>query len=415
MTNIVTIIWYYFFVFLFWLRSKLQLIEEMIRIIQKKCIAMLLAGGEGKRLAPLTKKLAKPAVPFGGQYRIIDFPISNCVNSGIDTIGVLTQYKAESLHSHISDGGYCSKNKETEIALLAADRQVNGLYTGTADAIYKNLDYIQQQNPEHVLLLSGDHIYQMDYNAMIKFHEECGSEATIAVKRVPWKDAHQFGIMNVDDTYKVTNFLEKPAKPESNLASMGIYLFRWSFLKRYLLLDAQNELSSHDFGKDIIPQMLASDSDLYAYPFQGYWRDVGTVESLWEAHMEVLDGDIVLDVEQWPMYSNERLQPLTTNLYPAAEFHKSMIHPNSVIEGNVTRSVVFNGVHIGDGCEIQESVIMPDVIIGSNVQIYKAIIGEGSVIEDGAVIGQQDGDITVIGTGEFISAKPSKASEIISV
>jgi glucose-1-phosphate adenylyltransferase len=266
-----------------------------------------------------------------------------------------------------------------------------------------------------VLLLSGDHIYQMDYNAMIKFHEECGAEATIAVKRVPWKDAHQFGIMNVDDSYKVTNFLEKPAKPESNLASMGIYLFKWSFLQRYLLQDAENESSSHDFGKDIIPQMLASDAELYAYPFQGYWRDVGTVESLWEAHMEVLDGEIVLDVEQWPMYTNERLHPMSTNLYPAAQFLKSVIHPNSVIEGNVTRSVVFSGVHIGHGCEISESVIMPGVIIGRNVQIYKAIIGEGSVIEDGAVIGHQSGSVTVLGTGEFISAAPSTVSEIISV
>lgn len=387
----------------------------MFRVTQKKCVAMLLAGGEGKRLAPLTQELAKPAVPFGGQYRIIDFPLSNCINSGINTIGVLTQYKAESLHSHIHDGGYWSKNKEIEIGLLEANCQGNGLYTGTADAIYKNMAYLQRQNPEHVLLLSGDHVYQMDYNEMIKFHEESGAEATISVKRVPWKDAHQFGIMNVDDSYKVTDFLEKPSNPKSNLASMGIYLFRWSFLQRYLLQDAENESSTHDFGKDIIPQMLAADSNVYAYPFQGYWRDVGTVESLWEAHMEVLDGEIVLDAEQWPMYTNERLKPLTENLYPVAEFDNSVIHPHSVIEGELKRSIVFSGVHIGDGCEIHESIIMPDVIIGSDVHIYKAIIGEGSIIEDGAVIGKPNGEITVIGIGEFVSAKPSTVSDIIAV
>lgn len=386
----------------------------MIRITQKKCIAMILAGGEGKRLAPLTQKLAKPAVPFGGQYRIIDFPLSNCLNSGIDTIGVLTQYKAETLHKHIKDGGLWLNDKETEITLLDASRHAtNGLYTGTADAIYKNLEYIQRHNPEHVLLLSGDHIYKMDYNAMIQFHEESGAEATISVKQVPWKDAHQFGIMNVDDSYKVTNFLEKPSKPESNLASMGIYIFRWSFLKRYLLQDAENELSSHDFGKDLIPQMLAAGSNVYAYPFQGYWRDVGTVESLWEAHMEVLGGEIVLDDGQWPMYTNKRLQPSTMNLYPTAESHKSMIHPDSIIEGELVRSVVFNGVHIGPGCEIRESIIMPDVKIGSNVQIYKAIIGEGSVIEDGAVIGKPNGEITAIGKDEFISSDSSAVLDII--
>ncbi|MCF2940059.1 glucose-1-phosphate adenylyltransferase [Paenibacillus alkaliterrae] len=377
-------------------------------------MAMLLAGGEGKRLAPLTLKLAKPAVPFGGQYRIIDFPLSNCVNSGINTIGVLTQYKAESLHSHINDGGFWSKNKDTDIGLLEANELGCGLYTGTADAIYKNMAYIQQQNPEHVLILSGDHVYQMDYNAMLKFHEESGAEATISVKRVPWKDAHQFGIMNVDDSFKVTDFLEKPSNPESNLASMGIYMFRWSFLKRYLLLDAANESSSHDFGKDVIPRMLAADCHVYAYPFQGYWRDVGTVESLWEAHMEVLDGDIVFDAEKWPMYTNERLRPLSANLCPAAEFGHSLIHPDSEIEGSLTRSFVFSGVHIGEGSEIHESIIMPDVKIGNHVTIYRAIIGEGSVIEDGAVIGQLNGEITVIGIGDFVTAISSDVSEIMT-
>ncbi|WP_224722872.1 glucose-1-phosphate adenylyltransferase [Paenibacillus vietnamensis] len=380
---------------------------------QKKCVAMLLAGGEGKRLAPLTQKLAKPAVPFGGQYRIIDFPLSNCVNSGIQTIGVLTQYKAESLHSHINDGRFWTGDKDTEISLLEADEFGGGLYTGTADAIYKNLEYIEEQNPEHVLILSGDHVYQMDYNAMLKFHEESGAEATISVKRVPWKDAHQFGIMNVDKSYKITDFVEKPENPESNLASMGIYMFRWSYLRRYLLADAVNAKSSHDFGKDVIPKMLADKTSVYAYPFQGYWRDVGTIESLWEAHMEVLDGEISLNAKHWPMYSSDKLKAEADAVTQVTEFDDTLIHPGSMVEGMVSRSVIFGGVHIGEGCEIHESIIMPNVKIGNDVTIYRAIIGEGSVIEDGAVVGRPNGEISVIAIEDYVPAGTSSESEII--
>jgi len=373
----------------------------------KKCIAMLLAGGEGKRLAPLTQKLAKPAVPFGGNYRIIDFPLSNCVNSGIRTVGVLTQYKAESLHSHIGDGSHWTRTEDAEVALLPADRKPGGLYLGTADAIYKNIDYIDRHEPEHVLILSGDHIYQMDYSAMLEYHERSGAKATIAVKRVPWKDAHRFGIMNADDSYKVTDFIEKPSKPESNLASMGIYMFEWAFLKAYLMADAANEASTHDFGKDLIPVMLGEKADMIAYPFEGYWRDVGTIESLWEAHMDVLDGEMPLEREEWPMFTNERLSRFTSYLYPLADIQQSLMHPKSAIEGDLERSVIFSGVHIGRGSEVRESIIMPNVKIGRNVQIYKAIIGEGTIIEDGAVIGSPDKEVTIVGADELVFARSS--------
>jgi glucose-1-phosphate adenylyltransferase len=374
---------------------------------QANCIAMLLAGGEGKRLAPLTHKLAKPAVPFGGHYRIIDFPLSNCVNSGIHNIGVLTQYKAESLHSHIGDGRHWTKEDTSGIELLPADLQPGGSYLGTADAIYKNIAYIEKHNPEHVLILSGDHIYQMDYEAMLKNHQESGAEATIAVKSVPWKDAHRFGILNTDSSLKVTDFIEKPAKPESNLASMGIYLFKWSFLKRYLIKDADNLVSNHDFGKDLIPQMLINKANVFAYAFEGYWRDVGTVESLWEAHMDVLDGEIGLDVAEWPMFTNERENRSTSFLHPLADIQQSLVNPHSAVEGDLERSVVFSGVHIGRGSEIKESILMPNVKIGQNVQIYKAILGEGTIVEDGAVIGHPDGEVTVIGADELVFARSS--------
>jgi glucose-1-phosphate adenylyltransferase len=329
------------------------------------------------------------------------------VNSGIHNIGVLTQYKAESLHSHIGDGCHWTKEDTSGIELLPADLQPGGSYLGTADAIYKNIAYIEKHNPEHVLILSGDHIYQMDYEAMLKNHQESGAEATIAVKSVPWKDAHRFGILNTDSSLKVTDFIEKPAKPESNLASMGIYLFKWSFLKRYLIKDADNIVSNHDFGKDLIPQMLINKANVFAYAFEGYWRDVGTVDSLWEAHMDVLDGEISLDVDQWPMFTNERLQRSTSYLSPLADIHQSLINPYSAIEGDLERSVVFSGVHIGRGSEIKESILMPNVKIGQNVQIYKAILGEGTIVEDGAVIGHPDGEVTVIGADELVFARSS--------
>jgi len=381
------------------------------------CLAMLLAGGEGRRLGPLTAKLAKPAVPFGGHSRIIDYTLSNCVHSHIETIGVLTQYQAESLHKHIGDGRAWSskkKGKKTEIALLPSSRVGQRGYAGTADAIYQNIDYIDRQNPEHVLILSGDHIYKMDYGMLLEEHTMSGASATIAVKRVPWKEASRFGIMDTDNTGRIVDFAEKPAKPESNLASMGIYMFRWADLRRMLLEDAANEASSHDFGKDLIPSMLDAGMHLQAHSYEGYWRDVGTIDSLWEAHMDLIDDQIQagaasagkFDPEAWPILSKEKLYKLSTYVSPDIELNKSIIHPGSSIQGDVDRSVVFGDVAIGEGSDVRESVIMPGARIGRNVWLYRTIIGEGAVIEDGAVIGSMNGEVTVIVADERVSVHP---------
>jgi len=378
----------------------------------RSCIAMLLAGGEGKRLAPLTHKLAKPAVPFGGRYRIIDFPLSNCVNSGITTIGVLTQYRAESLHSHIEDGRHwpAAEGCSSEIFLLPGGMAPGTGYTGTADAICKNIAEVDSRSPEHVLILSGDHIYHMDYRPMLDAHIQSGADATIAVKRVPWREASRFGILSADADHRIRSFAEKPEKPESNLASMGIYLFRWSCLRELLLLDASNRTSTHDFGKDLIPHMIRTDSPVYAFPFDGYWRDVGTVESLWEAHMDALAGELTLHSDAWPMFTND-LEPLVqTYTHPMAVVRDSAIHPYTVVEGEVDRSVLFSGVHIGRGSDIRESIIMPGAKIGRNATIVRAIIGEGAIVEDGAVIGREGGDITALGADELVHARSAGAS-----
>ncbi|GGD93275.1 glucose-1-phosphate adenylyltransferase [Paenibacillus nasutitermitis] len=379
----------------------------------KSCLAMLLAGGEGRRLGPLTAKLAKPAVPFGGHSRIIDYTLSNCVHSRIETIGVLTQYQADSLHKHIGDGRTWSAKKtakRTEIALLPSSRVSERGYAGTADAIYQNLDYIDRQNPEHVLILSGDHIYKMDYGTLLEEHRASGASATIAVKRVPWKEASRFGIMNTDETGRIVDFAEKPAEPQSNLASMGIYMFRWSDLRSMLLKDAANEASSHDFGKDLIPDMLKGGIHLQAHSYEGYWRDVGTIDSLWEAHMDLIDDQIqalgTYDPEAWPILSKEKLYKPSIPAIADIEVHNSIIHPGSSIEGDVGRSVVFGDVTIGQNSDVRESVIMPGARIGCNVWLYRAIIGEGAVIEDGAVIGSMNGEVTVIVADERVSVHP---------
>ncbi|NUU62739.1 glucose-1-phosphate adenylyltransferase [Paenibacillus agri] len=378
---------------------------------KKECIAMLLAGGEGRRLAPLTSSMAKPAVPFGGQYRIIDFPLSNCVNSNIDTVGVLTQYEAESLHSHIGEGepwGLHTKNGKG-VTLLPSGTEGRDLYSGTADAIYKNIDFIDNQNPENVLILSGDHIYHMDYQKMLEYHIGKDAKATISVMEVPWEEASRFGVMNVNEALKISEFAEKPKVPQSNLASMGIYLFRWDYLKEHLLRDAANTDSSHDFGKDVIPSMLSTNDDLFAYRFQGYWRDVGTVDSLWEAHMDLLttDNGWKLENEVWPMYSRARRTKLSV--------HKSrsqmsgadcLVNDYCTLEGSLQRSVVFGGVEIGKMSVIKQSVVMPGARIGRGVHIENAIIGEGAVIKDGAIIKGSTDNIVVVGPHEIVAAKP---------
>ncbi|ADM70347.1 Glucose-1-phosphate adenylyltransferase [Paenibacillus polymyxa E681] len=380
-------------------------------MFNKECIAMLLAGGEGRRLAPLTSTIAKPAVPFGGHYRIIDFPLSNCVNSDIDTVGVLTQYEAESLHEHIGDGTPwgLTKTDDKGITLLPSYNTGNTEYLGTADAIHKNIEYIDSQNPEHVLILSGDHIYYMNYREMLNHHKEKGAAATISVMEVPWDEAHRFGVMSADEDLRVTEFAEKPEKPESNLASMGIYLFKWDYLRNYLLEDAQDAQSSHDFGKDIIPKMLADQESLYVYEFQGYWKDVGTVKSLWDSHMDLLHEDCAIDLQRkdWPMYTRERRTRLSAQKVPNRQTQPlgSLLHDSCQVEGRIERSVVFSGVEVGKGSTIKESIVMPDTRIGRNVHIEHAIIGEGAVIRDGAVIKGNPGEIMVIGPNETVFGK----------
>ncbi|URJ58191.1 glucose-1-phosphate adenylyltransferase [Paenibacillus polymyxa] len=380
-------------------------------MFNKECIAMLLAGGEGRRLAPLTSTIAKPAVPFGGHYRIIDFPLSNCVNSDIDTVGVLTQYEAESLHEHIGDGTPwgLTKTDDKGITLLPSYNTGNAEYLGTADAIHKNIEYIDSQNPEHVLILSGDHIYYMNYREMLNHHKEKGAAATISVMEVPWDEAHRFGVMSADEDLRVTEFAEKPEKPESNLASMGIYLFKWDYLRNYLLEDAQDAQSSHDFGKDIIPKMLADQESLYVYEFQGYWKDVGTVKSLWDSHMDLLHEDCAIDLQRkdWPMYTRERRTRLSAQKVPNRQTQPlgSLLHDSCQVEGRIERSVVFSGVEVGKGSTIKESIVMPDTRIGRNVHIEHAIIGEGAVIRDGAVIKGNPGEIMVIGPNETVFGK----------
>ncbi|WP_226618197.1 glucose-1-phosphate adenylyltransferase [Cytobacillus firmus] len=374
---------------------------------KKKCVAMLLAGGKGSRLSSLTKSLAKPAVPFGGKYRIIDFTLSNCTNSGIDTVGVLTQYQPLVLNSYIGIGSAWDldrKNGGVTVLPPYSESSEVKWYTGTASAIYQNLNYLKQYDPEYVLILSGDHIYKMNYELMLNYHIEKGADATISVIEVPWPEASRFGIMNTDDEMRVAEFEEKPAYPKNNLASMGIYIFNWSVLKEYLEMDDRNPESSHDFGKDIIPLMLDENKKLFAYPFNGYWKDVGTVKSLWEANMDLLDDECELNLfdHDWRIYSvnpNHPPQYISTQ----AEVAESLINEGCTVEGEVEKSVLFQGVLVGKNSVIRESVIMPDAVIGENVYIEKAIVPSGMNIPDGVVISaSEEEDEIILITQEMI-------------
>ncbi|MCM3707619.1 MULTISPECIES: glucose-1-phosphate adenylyltransferase [Cytobacillus] len=367
---------------------------------KKKCVAMLLAGGKGSRLSSLTKSLAKPAVPFGGKYRIIDFTLSNCTNSGIDTVGVLTQYQPLVLNSYIGIGSAWDldrKNGGVTVLPPYSESSEVKWYTGTASAIYQNLNYLKQYDPEYVLILSGDHIYKMNYELMLKYHIEKGADATISVIEVPWPEASRFGIMYTDEEMRVAEFEEKPSNPKNNLASMGIYIFNWSVLKEYLEMDDRNPESSHDFGKDIIPLMLDENKKLFAYPFNGYWKDVGTVKSLWEANMDLLDDECELNLfdHDWRIYSvnpNHHPQYISTQ----AEVVESLINEGCRVEGEVEKSVLFQGVLVGKNTVIRESVIMPDAVIGENVYIEKAIVPSGMTIPDGFVISASEEDDEII-------------------
>lgn len=357
---------------------------------------MLLAGGQGKRLKSLTKSLAKPAVYFGGTYRIIDFPLSNCSNSGMDTVGVLTQYEPLVLHSYIGIGSdWDMDRKNGGVYVLPPHERADGSnwYRGTADAIYRNLKFIEQFDPEHVLILSGDHIYKMDYDLMLQYHTQKNADCTISVIDVTIEEASRFGILNTDEQLQIYEFEEKPINPKSTLASMGVYLFKWSILKQYLMEDEQKSASSFDFGKDIIPAMLANNKVLYAYPFEGYWKDVGTIQSLWECNMDLLSDHPPLDLNdpEWRIYTrnpNQSAQYIASN----AIVRNCIISEGCIIQGEIDHSVLFFGVEVGEGSVITDSVLMPNVKIGNNVRIHKAIVSENTIIDDHTEIGLERDD-----------------------
>lgn len=351
---------------------------------------MLLAGGQGSRLGILTQKVAKPAVPFGGKYRIIDFPLSNCNNSGIDTVGVLTQYKPLALNGYIGIGSAWDldrMNGGVYVLPPFVKEQGGEWYKGTADAICQNSNFIEGFNPEYVLILSGDHIYKMDYSLMLEFHQDKKADATIAVIEVPWEEASRFGIMNTDDNNRIIEFDEKPAEPKSNLASMGIYIFSWALLKKYLAEDEKDINSTHDFGHDIIPKMLADKRNLTAYPFKGYWKDVGTVESYWQANMDLLGEEAELNMydPKWRIYSaNPPRPPHYTSA--TAKVRNSIISEGCLVLGEVENSVIFRDVYIGEGAKIKDSIIMSSVHVEDHVVIDKAIIGRKTVLKQGSIV-----------------------------
>jgi len=375
-------------------------------MVKKKCVAMLLAGGKGSRLNSLTKELAKPAVPFGGKYRIIDFTLSNCANSGIDTVGVLTQYQPLLLNSYIGIGSAWDLDRKdggvTVLPPYAESSEVKW-YTGTASAIFQNVNYLKQYQPEYVLILSGDHIYKMNYESMLEYHIEKRADATISLIEVPWAEASRFGIMNTNEDLRITEFEEKPSHPKNNLASMGIYIFNWSILKEYLEMDDRDPNSSHDFGKDIIPLLLDENKKLFAYPFKGYWKDVGTVQSLWEANMDLLGDECDLDLfeNDWRIYSVNPNQP-PQYISPEAIVKESMINEGCTVEGKIEKSVLFQGVTVGKNSIIKESVIMPDAEIGENCLIEKAIVPGEVKIPAGTVIRSFDDEIILV-TEEMLS------------
>lgn len=352
---------------------------------------MLLAGGQGSRLRLLTKNLAKPAVPFGGQYRIIDFTLSNCVNSGIDTVGVLTQYKPQLLNSYIGIGSpwdLVSNKGGVTILPPYVGEKGGQWYKGTAHAVYQNLAFIDEHSPRNVLILSGDHIYKMDYSQLLDYHTKKNADVTIAAIRVPWDEASRFGTLNIKETGEITEFEEKPPQPKSNLASMGVYVFKMETLKNYLLKDAEDPSSENDFGKNVLPRILREKQKMYAYPFQGYWKDVGTIESYWLASMDILADSADLDLfdDQWGIYSQNPVHPPHFTA-PGARVKGSLISEGCLVFGEVEHSIIFPGVYIGKGTKVKDSVVMCNVRIEENVRIEKAIIGENTLVGEGSIIG----------------------------
>lgn len=365
---------------------------------QNSMLAMILAGGRGSRLHDLTNKVAKPAVSYGGKYRIIDFPLSNCANSGIDVVGVLTQYESVELNSYVAAGGrWGLDSKDSGVYVLPPREKADtglDVYRGTADAISQNIDFIDQYDPEYLLVLSGDHIYKMNYDKMLAFHKERQADATIAVIEVPLKEASRFGIMNTDgETDRITEFVEKPPVPESNLASMGIYIFNWKLLRKLLLADMKDPDSNHDFGKDIIPTLLGDEKRLFAYRFKGYWKDVGTIDSLWEANMDLLSPDNELDLSDltWKIYT-EDVTALPQYIGTEARIQNAYITQGCVIEGEVTNSVIFTGAKVRPGAKVIDSVLMPGAIVEDGAAVIRALIANGVNIGKGALVGSADSE-----------------------
>lgn len=359
--------------------------------MKKECIAMLLAGGQGSRLYALTDKAAKPIMPFGGKYRIIDFPLSNCANSGIDVVGVLTQYQPLKLNSYIGSGQPWDMDILNGGVYILPPYQSAGekgeWFSGTANAIYQNIDFVDMWDPEYVLILSGDHIYKMDYSDMLRQHKENGADCTIAVIRVPIEEASRFGILNTGGDGFVSEFVEKPQQPESDLASMGIYIFTWEKLREYLIEDESDPCSSKDFGKNIIPAMLAGGEKLWPYRFGGYWRDVGTIQSLWEANMDILDHELFdLYESNWPIRSRSPIKP-PQYIGDDARICRSVITEGCNVQGSITSSVLSNSVTVCEGARVSHSVLMPGCMVGKNAVVEYAIIGENSHIGEGAKVG----------------------------
>ena len=374
--------------------------------MKKECIAMLLAGGQGSRLYVLTENMAKPAVPFGGKFRIIDFPLSNCTNAGIDTVGVLTQYRPLELNSYIGSGQPWDLDRDDGgVHILPPYQSATGAswYKGTANAIYQNIGFVDMYDPEYVVVLSGDHIYKMDYADMLAAHKKAGAACTIAVMEVPWSDASRFGIMSVDAEDNITEFAEKPKEPKSNLASMGIYVFTWSKMREFLIADENNPESENDFGKNIIPAMLGAGEKMIAYRFAGYWKDVGTLDSLWDANMDMLATGSGLNLleRDWPIYGRSTSAPPAL-LGKNANVDHSVITRGCVVNGRAENSVLSENSTIEDGAEVEYSILMPGAVVKSGARVSYAIVGEDTVIGENAVIGAlPDGSegwgITVVG------------------
>ena len=364
---------------------------------QNNMLAMILAGGRGSRLHELTNKVAKPAVSYGGRYKIIDFPLSNCANSGIDVVGVLTQYESILLSSYVAIGRRWGLDaKDSGVFVLPPREKADSnldVYRGTADAISQNIDFIDNYGPDYLLVLSGDHIYKMNYAKMLAEHKAQNAEATIAVIEVPIREASRFGIMNTNETGQIVEFEEKPEHPKSNLASMGIYIFNWKTLRKLLVADMKDPDSNHDFGKDIIPQMLNNGNKLYAYKFKGYWKDVGTIDSLWEANMDLLDKNNELDLHDptWKIYT-EDVTSLPQYIGPDAQINQAFITQGCIIEGEVRNSVLFTGAKVGAGAKIIDSVLMPGVVVEEGAVVTRALVADNVKIGKEAVVGSADSE-----------------------